>query len=541
MIADLKSQILTKRIDISDRQIVVAFNYNQNLVNLVKDIKPKGVFVNADKHWVFELDALENVCKALIPVGFELSDSTKKYIKNLEDERKTKTSTVANRKEVCMNFLKEDCINWKYQPFDHQWEGVEFLISLQAGILADMQGIGKTMTTLITAKALQHYYNEDVVVYVLCPVSLQLNWIKEAANVNMTIEVFSHAKIPLPPKYKKFILITDEVHAMQSMKSQRSKAFLNLALDVNCVHLYCLSGTPMKNGRPSNIYPVLKACRHPIAVNRKFYDLRYCDAKQTKFTKWDTTGATNLEELSREISDILIRRTKDECLDLPPKIVQSIECQKTKELELQYNRDIEELKEKYYERVSEGLISEVSEAIVFLGYFRRMASKYKIEEAVNMAQELLTQDESVVIFTEFKDTANTIAERFGVQPFTGDTKLEERQKMVDDFQAGITKVFVGTIKAGGVGITLTKASYNLILDFPWTPGDLEQAEDRCHRIGTTRTVNIYNFYAKEIDYIMAAVIGQKSDKISQVLKKKKIDMSRERDSTFFIDLLQSLV
>jgi SWI/SNF-related matrix-associated actin-dependent regulator 1 of chromatin subfamily A len=297
----------------------------------------------------------------------------------------------------------------------------------------------------------------------------------------------------------------------------------------------------MSNGKPSNLYPALKCIRHPIALVKTQYEKKYCDAKATKFTKWDVTGASNLEELKNHISPYFLQRTKEECLDLPPKSYVSIECESTVNIEAQYQENIAWIKSEYFERVKQGTISGTAEKIVFLGYFRKFASIFKTHETIKMVEELIDANESVTVFTEFKDSAFMIAEHFGIEALTGDTKVDDRQQIVEDFQSGINKVFVGTIKSAGIGITLTKAAYNIIVDFPWKPSDLEQTEDRTHRIGQNRNVTIYNIFGKDIDYVMAAILGKKSELIDSVLSKKGIDMSKKDDDGFLDILINKLI
>ncbi len=104
---------------------------------------------------------------------------------------------------------------------------------------------------------------------------------------------------------------------------------------------------------------------------------------------------------------------------------------------------------------------------------------------------------------------------------TGETKVEVRQDIVDRFQAGESKVFVGTIKAGGVGLTLTAASNVILVDRAWTPGDVEQAEDRCHRMGQQSAVFATWLQLGAIDEAIDNLILQKSERIELVLKGKR--------------------
>jgi SNF2 family DNA or RNA helicase len=108
-----------------------------------------------------------------------------------------------------------------------------------------------------------------------------------------------------------------------------------------------------------------------------------------------------------------------------------------------------------------------------------------------MAEELLQQGRQVVLFTEFADSAKILADHFRITALTGETSAKQRTDMVDDFQAGKTHVFVGTVRAGGIGITLTSSQDEILVDRPWTPGATQQVEDRLHRIGQKNKVNIW--------------------------------------------------
>lgn len=162
-----------------------------------------------------------------------------------------------------------------------------------------------------------------------------------------------------------------------------------------------------------------------------------------------------------------------------------------------------------------------AEALATLGVLRRIGSEYKAGPAIELAQELLEQGQQVVIFTEFLESAHQISAALGGELLTGETPTDERQALVDRFQAGRSKVFTGTIRAGGVGITLTAASYVILVDRPWTPGDAEQAEDRCNRIGQTQTVNALWLQYGQIDSAIDTLLQQKSDRIELVLKGKR--------------------
>lgn len=97
-----------------------------------------------------------------------------------------------------------------------------------------------------------------------------------------------------------------------------------LARHRDCVGCLLLTGTPMKNGKPCNIYPLLKCIRHPLGENQRKFEARYCDGQYKQYGRyrpevWDAKGATNLAELHDKIGDYMLRKTKEECLDLKGK------------------------------------------------------------------------------------------------------------------------------------------------------------------------------------------------------------------------------
>jgi len=145
--------------------------------------------------------------------------------------------------------------------------------------------------------------------------------------------------------------------------------------------------------------------------------------------------------------------------------------------------------------------------------------------AIEYTAEILEQGQAVVIFTEYLESAKALytalSEISPCELLTGETKQEERQAIIDRFQSGASKVFIGTIKAGGVGLTLTAANQVILIDRPWTPGDTDQAEDRCYRIGQNNTVNAYWIQLGMIDEAIDSLLAEKRDRIELVLKGKR--------------------
>ena len=226
---------------------------------------------------------------------------------------------------------------WKL--FQHQKDAVIDCIKLGRSIMAFDMGLGKTLISLIWAKSVCSSFS-DCITIIIVPCTLIQIWKREAemlgfhviqnlpknnqnyecSNNNENhkkikfkpqISINSWAKIPMQTEINtKYVLIADEAHAMQSITSIRTKNILSLCLHKYCYGVILSTGTPMKNGRPSNILPLLIGIRHPVASNKIEFEKKYCNAKKTKFCVWDTSGASNLEELRTAIGPYLLRKTK---------------------------------------------------------------------------------------------------------------------------------------------------------------------------------------------------------------------------------------
>ena len=409
---------------------------------------------------------------------------------------------------------------------DYQKTAVRWLLERshggisRGGILADEMGLGKTLEALVAAKTLQQKFN--IPVLVICPISLINNWYKEAGIAGVSIECFSWAKIPQPLE-SQYILIADEAHYAQNEASARTKKLLALALNSQCMATWLLTGTPIKNGRPVNLMPLLIAIDHPIVKDKWTYLKRYCSAYSRqigKKTVWEFSGSAYEQELSQKTTDAILRRVKiDHLKELPPKsrVLQSVSLHK--DAQVTYSKLIKTEVESYRARAKRGEVDPDAEALVTLNILRKIGSQAKIDSAIEFASEVIESGNSIVIFTEFVESAIAIHESLGGELLTGDSK--DRQGIVDRFQSGESKVFVGTIKAGGVGITLTAASTVLLVDRPWTPGDTAQAEDRIHRLGQTNACFAYWLQLGVIDTKIDELIASKQEKVDLLLEGKE--------------------
>lgn len=496
-------------------------------------------FDGGDKSWRFPLEQIEIILEKFPAVDYWHDPALPGLLAMIEAQKAEELAQLKvkaeSKSEEIINLIKSADLDsplpcgWYLR--DYQKQGVEWLLShhrkgvYNGGILADDMGLGKTITALVAAKAIQRTF--DCPVFVISPVSLIENWRREAERVGISIECWSWAKMPQPLETQQYLLIADEAHFAQSSTSKRTQNLLQLAQNKNCVGAWLLTGTPIKNGRPINLFPLLLATNHPLAQDKWAYHRRYCDAYHRVInsrgkTVWDTTGAAHLNELAKKTEDVILRRKKQECLtELPAKT----RLFKQTELEAKdakaYKAEITRLVKEYRQRAKDGEVDADAEALVTINYLRKVGSEFKVEAAISLAEEILEQGQQVVIFTEFVESANRLYSRLGGELLTGETKPDERQGMIDRFQSGESKVFTGTIKAGGVGITLTAASHVILVDRPWTPGDAEQAEDRCHRLGQKNAVFTTWLQLGQIDQEIDKLLQQKQQRIELVLKGKR--------------------
>jgi hypothetical protein len=435
------------------------------------------------KPWLVPASFLQHVVAAL--PGAHLSPEVRELVQQQSVEMEAREK--AEREAAAERAVSIDSAIARYealvptlaQPlFAHQDSGVRWLIETQSAILADDMGLGKSRVSLIAARALNHR------IIVVAPAGLRINWLREAEAVHARIEIYSWAKVPETIRGD-YTLIADEAHYAQNMKAQRTKRFLALAKAAKAV--FALTGTPIKNGRPTNLFPLLVATNHPLGKDRSHFERRYCNAGPTSWTKWDVTGAAHLEELHELIRDGLLRRMKEECLDLPGKlrVVRDIRDELSTTRAIATPAPSTTCSSITSAASWPGEIEE-ADALVMLNHLRHASSLAKVEAAIEMAEEVIEQGGQVVIFTRsstqrtswWRSWAGAVASparttRSRVRPRSTRSR---RATEGDRLHAGRRQRRHHAHAAQTV----------ILVDRPWTPGDALQAEDRLYRIGRSR-------------------------------------------------------
>ena len=439
------------------------------------------------------------------------------------------------------NSVKDVVIDYsKYShrpPLEHQKEAVQKLVENKKFILADDMGLGKTTSTIIAALE-----SGSKKVLIICPATLKINWKREIENYsdksiyiaeskNFSTEAdfviinYDIIKNFHDPKKKDDsqvlvanfdLVIVDEAHYIKNATAQRTKLINDIVKKTE--RLWLLTGTPMTS-RPIDYFNLLSLIDSPVAKNWMAYAIRYCSGYQFNVggrKVWNVTGASNLEELRDRTVGLTLRRLKENVLDLPDKIITPVY------LRLK-SKSYENVMGEYYDWYDKNPEESKSLTVQFskLTKVRQIIADEKIAQTIELAENILEQDKKVIIFCNFTDSLNKIAEHFGKSAvkLDGSMSKPERQNSVDQFQDNPkVKVFVGNIKAAGVGITLTAAEAVIMNDLSFLPSDHAQAEDRAYRYGQKNNVLVYYpIFENTIEGIIYDILNNKKQVIATVM------------------------
>lgn len=400
--------------------------------------------------------------------------------------------------------------------FPFQQKAFEFAIGANTRYLALEQGLGKT---IVSSCVINHHARPAVV---FCPPFLARNWVSELSKWNVTAHrpVLFDPKKPLPgaailvvpdsrlskldtakqvaawARQYRADLVVDEAHRFKSDTAARTRHLVRMLPYFG--HKLFLSGTPLLN-RPIELWPLLNATASNCIdfMTRHQYGMKFCAGYHDGYG-WNYKGASNVEELGRRlIPHWMLRMEKAEVLDeLPPKLESVTVLPSVKPKQLQ---QIER-------KLRDGLGYDPSPAELLeialgggreelpVATYRRLVGELKAAEAVDYVRGCVDiLEESVLVFAHHTGVIETLARglhEYDPVIITGSTPMEMRQQMVDAFQAGATPVFIGNIQAAGVGLTLTKASRVIFVEYSWVHAENEQAADRAHRIGQRGSVTV---------------------------------------------------
>jgi len=441
-----------------------------------------------------------------------------------------------------------------YLPY--QRAGIAYASARAACLIGDEMGLGKTVQAIGVS-------NMDATVksvLIVCPASLKITWQREwqkwdvkGLSVGIANGSFPNTDVviinyDLLVKYRPAIdarqwdlLIADEVHMAKNPKAQRTKALFGDKEKpaIQAKRRVFLSGTPILN-RPCELYTLVKAL-DPNGLGKSWsgYHVRYCAAVQTRFG-WDVSGASHLDELQNRLREtFMVRRLKSDVLkELPAKTRQVVSLPVTPSMAALLKREgaaydewqeaqeaidaLNELGEDYADDVRR-LRVEMETAFTEMSALRHEVALAKVPAVLEqVAGSLEGGANKIILFAHHLDVIDALMEgldAYNPVKVTGSMSGPQRQASVDAFQNDANcRVFVGNIRAAGVGLTLTAASLVAFAELDWVPGNLCQAEDRAHRIGQTDNVLVQHLvFDGSLDAIMAKTLISKQSVIDRAL------------------------
>lgn len=333
------------------------------------------------------------------------------------------------------------------------------------------------------------------------------------------------------------MVIVDEIHKIKNHESQSAMAILQM----QSYYRAGLSGTPLMNSPLDLFVPMAWLGEEKIrpywGVDERCDDFfryrnRYCE--MGGYGGKEIVGYKNMSELHGRFGKVMLRRKKEEVLDLPPKIRSTEYVELTPKQQKLYK----EVKAYIQDNLNDIVLSpnplanliRLRQVTGHPGIISDLQDSAKMDRLEEMIEEIVANGRKAIVFSNWEDMTKVARERlkrFNPAYITGGANTdveEEKEKFQNDPKCS---VIIGTIGKLGTAHTLTAASYVFFLDKPWNRAVLEQAEDRAHRIGTAGTVNVISLVAKgTIDERIEEIIAEKGD-IADALVDGKLDKLRK--------------
>lgn len=458
--------------------------------------------------------------------------------------------------------------NLRVEPYDYQKEGILFGLNRHRILIGDEPGLGKTLQSIGIVDTASAYP-----CLVICPSSLKINWQREFEkftnkkalvldNATRTswpyllgMGMFSVAIVNYESLKKFFVwdinggktftlkdvvfnrdikifksVIMDESHRLKDPTAQQTMFTRGIVEGKEWRIL--LSGTPVVNHAQDLVAQL-------AIMGRLLSDF----GGRGKFLA-DYGENENLSELSAKLYDTcMIRREKAKVLtQLPDKQRTDlhVDISNREEYDLAaadlaaYLREYTECSDREIRRKMR------MEALVKFMTLRSLASKGKVRQATDFIRNFLANGKPLIVFCSLKEIVKALQKQYpDAVRVTGDDSLAEKQASVDAFQSGDAQLIICSIKAAGVGLTLTASSNVAFVEFPWTYADCCQCEDRAHRIGQKNNVNCYYLIGRgTIDPVLYNIIHRKRSIANQIMAS---DDDIPTDELYFDELVNSFL
>ena len=535
----------------NDLSLFISFPYNQTIIEVMRGL-PCRYWHNEIKAWEVPFKQLGNILDQLSSFEIEIKADD--------------AAIFQSRKENPIDY------QFKTEPFQHQIDGFNYGMKHDRWLLGDEQGLGKTkqVIDIAVARKQQRGYKHCLIV---CGVNgLKWNWVNEIAThsdekawiigqqtkknrvvIGSNVEKIRQLQLLIDNEPSEiddaYFLITnveslrtaeiadrladlcragkvglvaaDECHKMKNVQSQQGKGFLKIQADT----MIAMTGTPLMN-TPLDLYIILKWLGYE---DHTFYAFKNHYCVMGGYGDYQVVGYKHLDALQAQLNEFMLRRRKDDVLDLPEKTYIDEFVEMTEKQQRVYREIHSDLVDNI-DMVKKAVnpLSEMIRLRQATGYTGILSSTIresaKLDRMGEIVDDAISNNKKVVIFSNWTQMTDAVYDRlnekgYGVACITGETKDEIRQSIVNDFQTSDKcKVLIGTIGAMGTGLTLTAGTIEIFLDHPWNRALYDQAVDRCHRIGQHNNITVYNLLCKNtIDERIWNIVQRKGSMSDQLV------------------------
>jgi len=457
--------------------------------------------------------------------------------------------------------------------FNFQREGLDFLIKSSGNaLLADDMGLGKTIQSLAYLSS----ENNAFPVLIVAPLVTLQNWQREIAkflkkksrNGRMLENDFPNTNIIRVGKsedlgrydfyiinyellYKRYndlaklnlkTIICDEVQHLRSKTTQKYHAIKKLSALESVKYRIGLSGTPIYN-RGSEIWPIVDILRPGLLGNFKEFCEYFCYINE----KGKAIVLENKRESLRNMlqKHVMLRRKK---ADVLTELKEKVRYKEVIDSDINYyNTELEKIWKKLEEdrKVAQTAFDASTAYQRAIQSERQAAGAAKLPHVINFVKNIMEIEESVVVFCHHKSIHSLLHQslaEFKPASIIGGQSDKERQQQIDSFQDGETKLMIAGLRAGNVGINLTRARYVIFAELDWSPAIHLQAEDRLHRIGQKGTVFAYYLIGNgTLDEHVAQVLVDKSYEIDAIMDNKTESFENKEKAQLILAQIQDKI
>ncbi len=430
-----------------------------------------------------------------------------------------------------------------------QKEGLDFLLKSSGNaLLADEMGLGKTVQTLSYVATEKQTFP----VLVVAPLVTLNNWEREIEKFlkkksrngrildsdSPSVTLIRTGKSKELPTSDIYVInyellfkrqddlarlgiktiVCDEVHNLRSKTTQKYKSVKKLAALPSVLYRIGLSGTPIYN-RGSEIWPIIDILKPGLLGSFKEFCEYFCYVNEKgKAIVLENKRDSLRNELQKHV---MLRRKKSDVLkELKDKVrYKEVIASDTD----YYLEELDKIWKKLEEeqKVAETEFSKSASYHRAIQRERQIAGVAKLPHVINFVKNIMEIEESVVVFCHHKIIHKLLHEslqEFSPSSIIGGQTDKFRQEQIDRFQKGETKLMIAGLRAGNVGINLTRAKYVIFAELDWSPAIHRQAEDRLHRIGQKNTVFAYYLIGNgTLDDHVANILVDKSYEIDAIM------------------------